>query len=59
MFKSPNTVGVSFPSPENGEKSRFQNVESWMIDNVQKPSNCLIHNRQNSIDSTYFCYSKL
>jgi hypothetical protein len=53
-------IGVSCPSPEDGNRSSFRNVvffcfiEYRTMDKVQKPSSleCLYH-RQNPLKSTY------
>jgi hypothetical protein len=57
-FKGPNRVDVSLPSPEDGNRSSFWSVvfssylEFWAKEKVQKPSNSVIHHRQNPLDST-------
>jgi hypothetical protein len=42
LSKRPNRVGVSLPSPEDGNRSSFRNIflylEFWTMDKVQKPS---------------------
>jgi hypothetical protein len=45
LSKGPNSVGVSLPSPEDGNRSSVRNfiflvyLEFWTMDEVQKPSN--------------------
>jgi hypothetical protein len=42
LSKGPNRVGVSLPSPKDGNRSSFRNVavqsEFWTMDKVHKPS---------------------
>jgi hypothetical protein len=53
----PDTVGVSLPSPEGGNRPIFRNgvlysyLEFRTMDKVQKPSDSVIHHRQNPLDS--------